>query len=369
MKARVTAAVRRCAPQVGLLLLLAGCRDGGTEPPAVVPPPVQPDVGVRPTGMAIMPRLARGVNFGNILEASPREGSWGLTLKPEFFQLARAAGFLTVRLPVRFSNYAATTPPYTISDSLLNRVQFAIDQARANDLNIVIDMHHYRQLSGNELDPGEPAVDASLVEDRFVAMWRQIAQRFQSAPNNSVLFELLNEPYGDMTAVRWNPLLRRALAAVRESNPDRVVVVGPTSWNSADALSALSLPDDDRLVVTIHSYNPFSFTHQGAEWVGPESLAWLGTGCCNTQQLAEIAAPLDRARQWAGSRWPIWVGEWGSYGAAPMAARAQYTRIMRDAIEARGFGWSYWEFAAGFGVWDPAASAWRPAIREALVGP
>jgi hypothetical protein len=30
--------------------------------------------------------------------------------------------------------------------------------------------------------------------------------------------------------------------------------------------------------------------------------------------------------------------------------------------------WAYWEFAAGFGIFDPAANAWREDLKTALVG-
>ena len=51
-----------------------------------------------------------------------------------------------------------------------------------------------------------------------------------------------------------------------------------------------------------------------------------------------------------------------------MASRAHFTRSMRDAAESRGITWTYWEFAAGFGVYDPVAHAFRPALRDALLG-
>lgn len=51
------------------------------------------------------------------------------------------------------------------------------------------------------------------------------------------------------------------------------------------------------------------------------------------------------------------------------ASRVRYTRAMRDAMEARGLGWQYWELAAGFGVHDPEAGRLRPDLAAALFGP
>jgi endoglucanase len=349
------------------LLLLASC-DGAA--PAAPDPTVNPIPPVRPAPAPVLPALGRGVNFGNMLEATPREGDWGLRVTEEFFDRAQEAGAVTIRLPVRFSNYAAVTPPYTLSDSILSRVAWAVDQARRRDLNIVIDMHHHTQLSSSTLDRGEPVVPAANLEDRFVAMWGQIADRFRDASVDHVAFELLNEPNGDMTSARWNALLRRALAEIRRTNPTRWVVIGPVQWNSAFKLSELSLPDDPRLIVTIHNYDPFAFTHQGAEWVGG-STAWLGTTCCNGTQINELVTPLETAARWNASQ-PVqralWLGEFGAYSTGLMADRARYARLMRDEAERRGMSWAYWELAAGFGFWDPNRGLYRAELRTALFG-
>jgi endoglucanase len=318
---------------------------------------------------AMLKKLGRGVNFGNMLEASPVEGSWGVSLSDELFDKAKEAGFSTIRLPVRWSNRAAATAPYMIDDTFFQRVDYAINAAVSRGMNIVVNMHHYRQLCDEKLDNGEPGVDGSVVQDRFVAMWSQIAARYKNQPTDRVLFEYYNEPNTGCNPARWNNLLQRAHTEVRKSNPDRFIVIGPTSWNGADALKDLVLPDDQKIIVTIHNYNPFRFTHQGAGWAGPDAESWVGTSCCDANQIAEMTAPLNTAKQWAGTRWPIWVGEFGAYERAPYDARTRYSRIMRDEIEKRSFAWAYWEMAAGFGIWNPSNRTWRTELRDALTGP
>lgn len=314
-------------------------------------------------------RLGRGINFGNILDASPGEGDWGLRLSDRLFDLAVQAGFDTVRLPVRWTNHAEISPPFRLDKAFAGRVDYAIDAALSRGLNIVVDLHHYRQLCAEPLDTGEPKVTAGQVEARFLAIWSQIAERYRALPEDRVLFELLNEPNSGCSSERWNDLLVRALAVVRQSNPTRPVVIGPASWNNADALPALAVPDDPALIITIHNYAPFQFTHQGAQWVGPESAAWLGTGCCSETQQADILRPLDSALAWSAGRWPLWVGEFGAYSKAPPADRVRYTQFVREAMEARGIPWAYWELASGFGIWDPEAERWNEALRDALVPP
>ena len=54
--------------------------------------------------------------------------------------------------------------------------------------------------------------------ERFLALWRQIAEHYRGYPPELAL-ELLNEPQGNLKAENWNPLLAEAIVVVRRSNP------------------------------------------------------------------------------------------------------------------------------------------------------
>jgi endoglucanase len=227
-------------------------------------------------------------------------------------------------------------------------------------------MHHYRQFDGDQVDPGEQPVANALVDVRFVMLWEQLATHYQGRGARLVL-ELYNEPHGRLNGEPWNVLAARALRVVRKTNPDRVVVIGPTSWNSASDLRLLKMPNDANLIATVHDYNPFSFTHQGAEWVSP--IPPVGVTCCSAAQIAELTAPLDVARAWAvTTRYPMFVGEFGAYSKADDASRIAFNRAMRQAMETRGMSWAYWEFAAGFGVYDPVKLSFRQGLLDSLLG-
>ncbi|HUQ74415.1 MAG TPA: glycoside hydrolase family 5 protein [Burkholderiales bacterium] len=311
--------------------------------------------------------LGRGVNIGNILDA-PYEGAWGLRLEAELFARAREAGFDTVRLPVRWSSHAEATSPYRIDEAFFRRVDFGIAEALRHGLNIVVDMHHYKQLDGDPPDPGEAMVDEAVVDERFVAMWAQIAERYRAMSVDKVFFELYNEPHGRLAAGKWNALLRKALATVRAATPGRFVVIGPADHNRAAALSGLSLPEDDRrIIVTVHLYEPYNFTHQGAPWIAGSS-DWLHTRCCSNEQRGDVVRVLELAQQWARRHdRPMWVGEFGSYEAAEYDSRVEHARLVRQEIEARGFSWAYWDLATNFGIFDFQRHAWHSAIKNALL--
>jgi endoglucanase len=351
--------------------LLLACGGGEAASPAAPPATPQPQVvdGNTPASAqakATAAALAKGINFGNMLEG-PREGDWGLRVEDEFIALVGQGGFTSaVRLPVRWSNHASADAQATIDPVFMARVDDVVTRLLARGVTVLLNMHHYRQLDGDALDPGEARVPDAVVQERFVAMWRQIATRFASR-SPQLVFELYNEPHGALEP-QWNALIARTLPVVRESNPNRVVVLGPVQWNSARMLPQLKLPNDANLVLTVHNYEPFFFTHQGASWITPTPPT--GADCCDAQQLRQMTEPLDLARADSQRRdVPIFVGEFGAYSQAPQPARLRYLIAMRDAMAARSLPWMYWELASGFGLYDPQTHQFRTVLKDALYAP
>lgn len=321
-----------------------------------------PGTTASPAVRALAKQFGRGINFGNMLEA-PKEGDWGVRAEDRFIDLISDRFTQSVRLPVRWSNHASADAQATIDPVFFKRVDYIVDRLLARGAIVILNMHHYRQLDGDALDPGEFEVDPAIVEVRFLSMWKQIAERYASR-SDRLVFEIYNEPHGRLET-RWNELFSRALRVVRQSNPTRAVVVGPTEYNAAHKLSELSLPADANLILTVHTYEPFAFTHQGAEWVKPQPA--LGVVCCDAKQRAVIEQSLDLAvREARRLDYPIFVGEFGAYSKAPETSRIEYARFMRDAMRSRGLSWFYWELASGFGVYDPASNRFRESLYAAL---
>lgn len=306
--------------------------------------------------------LGRGINLGNMLEA-PREGDWGIRLDPAYIPLV-AEKFQTVRVPVRWTNHAAPTADATLDDFFAKRVDKALDALLAKNMYVIVNTHHYNQLFGDKLHPNEFAVEPAVLETRLINIWRQLAQRYKGRSKNLV-FELLNEPHGTLTSAAWNSLLAKLISAVREVDPTRVLMVGPTHWNHPRDLDKLQLPADPNLIVSIHSYEPFEFTHQGASWTPqfPKGLT-----CCSNQQQQALERSAEIAIKWNKARgYPLHLGEFGSFEAGDMTSRATYTRQARDTFEKYGIGWAYWEFGSSFGIYDPKKSAWIEPIKNALM--
>ncbi len=232
-------------------------------------------------------RLQRGINIAGDFEVEPR-GSWGSAIVDADFADIAAQGFDHVRVPIRWSAHTGPAPDHLIDPGFVAEIDALVDAATLNDLGIVLDVHFFESL---EADPvGE--------RDHFLDLWDQIARRYQDTPD-SVVFELLNEPVGvfeDQPDV-WNALAADALNVIRETNPDRLVIIGPVSWNLASRLPDLVLPNDPNLMTTIHVYNPFEFTHQGAVWsepVPPTGVIWNPDAAALSDAWLDISWSIDR---------------------------------------------------------------------------
>lgn len=271
------------------------------------------------------------------------------------FKAIRDGGFSTVR--INLQAFAHLKPDGTLDpawQATLDRlVQAALDQG----LTVILDEHDFN-ICGK---------DVSVCVPLLTAFWKQEAIHYKDAPDR-VVFEILNEPNGQLDDVTWNKLMLRELALIRRSNPTRNVIVGPAFWNSPDHLEALSLPEEDRhLIVTVHYYAPMSFTHQGASWV-PEYAHRLGVDWGSQADLAKLNQDFDAVDRWSQAhRRPIFVGEFGAYDKAAMPARVRYTSAVARAAEARGWAWAYWQFDSDFIAWDMAKDRWVEPIRKALV--
>lgn len=303
--------------------------------------------------------MMRSMNFGNSLEA-PQMGFSALPIRKSYFKLLKDAGFTGVRFPIRWTNQTWEEAPYTVYPDFFERLDGYIKLARKQKLTVVINQHHFEDLYA------QPA----LMQPRFLAIWKQIAEHYQHAPNDLV-FEILNEPHGNLDADTWNTMLVAALKVIRASNPTRPVIIGTAEWGGMGALSKLEIPaNDPNLILTVHYYEPFKFTHQGTAWVTGAN-DWLGTPFNDTpEERARIAADFQRIRDFAtahGIR-AVNIGEFGAYAAANMADRARWTRAIRETAESLGFSWSYWEFSSDFGAYDRGTNQWRKPLLEALTG-
>ena len=301
-------------------------------------------------------RLGMGINLGNMFEA-PSIGEWGVEPDGDYIRDIKAKGFASVRIPARWSAHAQTEAPYTIDKDFMDTVRWAVDLALANELVVVINIHHYEEIMVN---PAEH-------EERYLALWEQIAGAFQSY-SDSLYFEILNEPNDKFTPELWNVYLAEGLSKIRETNPDRMVVIGTADWGGIGGLSKLVLPEDPNIILTVHYYNPFEFTHQGAEWAGQANVKGV-TWDSMPAQINAMKKDMDEIKKYSEQHnVPAYIGEFGAIENADDTSRARWIGHLRHIFEEYGFSGAYWEYCSGFGIYDPILNCYHPDMLRALTG-
>lgn len=298
------------------------------------------------SGIAADFEMKRCVNMGNALE-TPNGVSWGRLYTEEDYQRIAAAGFDTVRIPIRWSDYTGPAPAYRIHPDFAELVDNNIRWALRNDLNVVLNIHHFEELMEAPADH----------RARYQALWDQISLRYSQLPDN-VWFEVLNEPHTNLKGAEMRQLQALALQIIRGDNPDRIVILGGEEWSGIRTLATNLSTDDPNVVYTFHYYDPFNFTHQQAEWLGenmPQGTRGWGS--------AEDKAELDQAVQTAVAfreavQRPVFLGEFGVHAPVDNDERVEWAAAVKTAMEGAEIPWCLWSYGNTFaaytdeGGWD-----------------
>jgi endoglucanase len=330
-------------------------------------------------------KFLRGANLGDYLEADPR---WSVKITTNDFAMIKREGFDHVRVPIGWHHYAGPAPEYQLSPEIFGKVDFVVTNVLANKMAVMINIHHFNELDRN------PAG----ATDEFLAIWRQIGEHYRYF-SKELVFELDNEPHEAATTALMNPIYARAIAEIRKSNPHRTIVVEPGNWGSIDELKNLVLPPDKNLVVSVHCYDPFLFTHQGASWAGADSqqtgfqfpgppaqplqpnpdfhlkeyilqrIHDYNTLPTEKNPVSPVAfnGKLKYVRAWSEYYGrPVHIGEFGAYTKGDQVSRANFYGAFRQAAENEHLGWCIWDWNSGFRYWDEKQQQALPGMQQAL---
>ncbi len=299
-------------------------------------------------------KLGRGVNIIGYDDALWKNHTQG-RFKEDYFKMIKDAGFSNIR--VNLHPFSHMDKSYTIDPMWLATLDWVVQKGLEANLMIILDLHEYNAM----------ADDPEAKKEMLFAVWRQLAPRYKDRPSQ-VIFELLNEPNRKLSVDLWNEYLVEMVKIIRETNPDRTLIIGPGNWNGIESLPTLKLPVNDKnIIVTVHFYHPMNFTHQGAPWSAEnkhlKGITWNGT----PEEMDLIVTSLKVAADWSKqNNRPIFLGEFGAYDKGDMDSRARYTAFVARTAEKLNFSWAYWQFDSDFIVYDIDKGQWVYPILHAL---
>jgi endoglucanase len=364
------------------------------------------------------PLLLRGVNgdlwnnWGSIAELQADSEAlavfpdWRRNVTPAMFAALKEQGFDFIRLPTD-PGPALAFGPGPDQDRLIDGMQAAAQMGLDAGLKVIVDLHPLPR-------GGEVGGIESILGDQFPAyvdLVARIAARLSDLPADRTALELLNEPSFDCEGVyagappKWPAMQVKLHAAARAAAPDLTIILTGACWSQANALATLdpALIADDNVFWTFHSYEPYSYTHQGASWTGapvkylaglpyppslmtPELTAKViadaearmtaAEGQADTEAIAKavqdyaisndasVAYEISVAADWADAhgipRDRILLGEFGALHSIdgvsqPMEWYHAFLSAKRQAAEEAGFGWAVLSWSGGMGIAAPEA--------------
>lgn len=266
------------------MLGLCGCnlgqqnKENNTE--ITVTPEATPTPTVSPTpeltiadisSVDLVADMKIGWNLGNTLDAVgglgiTSERAWGNPkTKQEMIDKVLEAGFNVIRIPVTWDGHFGAAPEYKIHDIWIKRVKEVVDYAYNKGAYVILNTHHEDWYM-----PTEENKEANAKQ--LAALWKQIAKYFKDYDEH-LIFEGLNEPRlrgtakewsGDAAASEiinyWEQVFVDTVRATGGNNAMRhLMITGYAASSSKDNLARIVLPEDERLIVSVHAYNPYNF--------------------------------------------------------------------------------------------------------------
>lgn len=167
----------------------------------------------------------------------------------------RKAGFNSVRVPVAFDHFMQPQSQEIRAD-LLQQLVNLYNMASRLDMKMVL-VYHYGKLTDENTET-ETA--------RIIRIWKQVISNMYTLSTEKLYFELYNEPTIDPDL--WKTTATKLVRELRKEDPERIFIIGGTNYNGANDLIRMgNLPiHDHKILYTFHFYEPYIFTHQGADW-------------------------------------------------------------------------------------------------------
>ena len=323
------------------------------------------------SSIELVAEMGAGWNLGNSLDTKNEDETyWGNpTTVKRHIDTIREMGFKTLRVPVTWQYHMGDGPEYVIESPWLDRVEEVVNYGLENEMFVIINIHH----DDDWIIP--TYANATEVSDRLGKVWTQIANRFEQYDEH-LIFETLNEPRHVGSEREWvggteegrevvNQYHKASVDAIRASggnNTLRHIMVSTYAASTTPvALDAYEIPNnDERVIVSLHSYFPYPFT------LGGTDDSW-GTVADRQEMDAEFNKIYDK---FIANGRAVVMGEWSPSNQDNFEDRLRHATYYAEGCVARGIVPVWWDNGDinGSALLNRNRIEWYfPEIAEAIV--
>ena len=207
--------------------------------------------------------IKRGVNIAYFLSQSTRRGEQRAAyFTAKDIKRIKEYGFDHIRLPI--DEEQMFLEDGTKDRKAFDLLKWTIDYSIKSGLKVIVDMHILRS---HHFTSGSNILFTDVkAQEAFYQMWRELSGELKGFPNSMLAYELLNEPQAKKKE-DWNNLVHNCYNAIRELEPERVIVIGTNPSQSYLGAKYLDIPKNDKnIIISFHYYDPFLLTHYRAPW-------------------------------------------------------------------------------------------------------
>jgi len=316
--------------------------------------------------------FSRGINLTGWFQTdSPRQIQFTKFTKQDIVNI-KSLGCDVIRLPINLHSMTSGSPSYTLDPLYVSFLDSVITWCEDLKIYLIIDNHTFDPNANTSPDIG----------NILNKVWSQTASHLKNR-SEYVLYEILNEPHG-LTTQAWGAIQGDAINAIRQQDTKHTIIVGGSGFNSYNELAGLPVYSDDNLIYTFHFYDPFLFTHQGAEWVVPSMAplagvpfpynsgtmpacpaslkgSWVESLVNNYPSdgtIAQVKQLINTAISFRNSRnVKIFCGEFGVYMKnSNTDDRSYWYQVVRDYLEQNNIPWTSWDYKGSFGLFTKGSN-------------
>jgi endoglucanase len=184
-------------------------------------------------------------------------------------QNIKELGFDHIRLPINVGEFYKNTNMY-------DYIGLAVKKITDQGLVVVVDGHSEELNNSLETNPS--------ARQQYKVFWTQLAERLKGFDSTKVYLEPYNEPVFEKNNKLWSQFQLELHQVIRKVLPDNTIVLTANNKSYFNNFVDIELPKDSNIMLDIHYYSEFVYTHQGADF----SSKFL-------QNVNGLAYPFDKA--------------------------------------------------------------------------